>query len=298
MAIRFLVVDDATFIRDMVKKQLRDRFPNCEIADAVNGARAIAQLKAQRADVILSDWEMPGMSGEEFLQWVRSQEQFAETPFIMVTSRGDRDHVVSAIKKGVSDFISKPFTADELYKKVYKQLAKVGKVPKKGAPPAAKKGSVPKTAVSDGLGALTAGISTAAVTGGPREKAQPSPSAAALTGEAPKAPGKPVKGKKKNSVAQLRLATGESLALVVRDMNLQVVVGLIQRSETLPTLFDQCAIDIELEDQSMARLNGFISSMSVGDPSPNTKVVKMEVRFVDNDPEKFEALSRFIAKMR
>ncbi|MEC8427885.1 MAG: response regulator, partial [Pseudomonadota bacterium] len=129
MAIRFLVVDDATFIRDMVKKQLRERIPGAEVFDAVDGNRAVAQLKKQHVDVILSDWEMPGMSGEEFLQWVRSQEEFQATPFIMVTSRGDRDHVMKAVQAGVSDYITKPFSSDELIKKVFKQLRKMDKMP-------------------------------------------------------------------------------------------------------------------------------------------------------------------------
>ena len=296
MAIRFLVVDDATFIRDMVKKQLRDRFPGAEVLDAADGARAIAQLKGQRADLILSDWEMPGMSGEELLRWVRSHELYAETPFIMVTSRGDRDHVVKAVQGGVSDYISKPFTAEELFKKVYKQLARIGKVSKSGAPKAKPKGAVPKTRVSDGLSALTAGVSTESVTGAPRKPvidlSDDDDAPAATT-----AP--PVKAdKKKPSVAQLRLANGDSVGLVLRELNLQKVSGLIQRTEQLPGLFQQVAIDIELHDQSVARLNGYITSLTAGDPSPNTKVIKVEARFVDNDPEKFEALSTFIARMR
>ena len=71
MAIRILVVDDATFIRDMIKKQLRDKIPGVEILDAPDGTRALAQLKNQSVDLILSDWEMPNMTGAELLTAVR-----------------------------------------------------------------------------------------------------------------------------------------------------------------------------------------------------------------------------------
>ena len=72
MAIRILVVDDATFIRDMIKKQLRDKIPGVEILDAPDGTRALAQLKNQSVDLILSDWEMPNMTGAELLTAVRA----------------------------------------------------------------------------------------------------------------------------------------------------------------------------------------------------------------------------------
>ena len=124
MGIRILVVDDATFIRDMIKKQLRDKISGVEIIDAPDGARALAQMKNQSVDLILSDWEMPNMTGAELLTSVRAMPNAGNVPFIMISSRGDRNHIVKAIELGVSDYLTKPFSAEELLKKVFKQAGK------------------------------------------------------------------------------------------------------------------------------------------------------------------------------
>ncbi len=301
MGIRFLVVDDATFIRDMVKKQLRDRIPGAEVFDATDGNRAIAQLKKQRVDVILSDWEMPGLSGEEFLKWVRTEYEFKDTPFIMVTSRGDKDHVVKAVQAGVSDFISKPFTSDELLKKTTKQLAKIGKSPKD----AFKGASSGKDVGFASVDVLTGGASkTSKVTTNQVKPA--SGSLAALTGgatssnsAAPKAqPNKPsAKKKSAKTKAQLRFPNA-ICACVVRDVSLQALSGLMQRSDPLPGLFEQAVVDIETNAGDIARVNGYLSSIAAGENKVDTNIIKVTIRFVDNDPEKFEALSKFIAKTR
>ena len=111
-----LVVDDATFIRDLVKKWLRDNFPGVQIEEAINGRKAQQMLSRQVVDLILCDWEMPEMSGLELLTWCREQDNLKTTPFIMVTSRGDKENVVQAIQAGVSDYIGKPFSNEQLVK--------------------------------------------------------------------------------------------------------------------------------------------------------------------------------------
>ena len=70
-AVKFLVVDDAAFIRDLIKKALRDNFPGATVHDANSAKRAMSMCKSLRYDIILSDWEMPEMTGEEFLRWIR-----------------------------------------------------------------------------------------------------------------------------------------------------------------------------------------------------------------------------------
>lgn len=278
MTIRFLVVDDASFIRDMVKKQLRERIPGAEVYDAVDGNRAVAQLKKQRVDVILSDWEMPGMSGEEFLQWVRAQDEFSATPFIMVTSRGDRDHVMQAVKAGVSDYITKPFSSDELIRKVFKQLRKLDKMPE-AAGAAGRQGQTQGVAFAS-VDVLTAGSVPVADA--------PAPAKAAA-----KPPKKAMKGK-----GQLRFASG-SYPCIIKDMSLQTMSGLMQRSDPLPQLFEQAVVDIETaKGGEVARVNGILTSMAAVDNKLDTQIIKVSVRFVDNDPEKFELLSKYIAENR
>ena len=136
MVLKVLIVDDATFIRDMVKRAMRQIAPDAELFEAIDGNRAVALIKQKAPDLILSDWEMPEMGGDELLKWVRAQPDFLSTPFIMITSRGDRNHVQEAVNAGVSDYISKPFTAEELHRKIHKQLKRIGYQPKAPMPAA------------------------------------------------------------------------------------------------------------------------------------------------------------------
>src|SRR5699024_6191134 len=123
-----LVVDDASFIRDLIKKGLRSHFPGMLIEEAVDGRKAQQMLAKQNFDLVLCDWEMPQMSGLELLNWFRQQDQYKSTPFIMVTSRGDKENVVQAIQAGVSDYIGKPFTQEQLTSKVTKALRRSGRL--------------------------------------------------------------------------------------------------------------------------------------------------------------------------
>ena len=123
-----LVVDDAAFIRDLVKKCLRNYFPGMRIEDAVNGRKAQSLLAREAFDLVLCDWEMPEMSGLELLTWCREQDSLKGMPFVMVTSRGDKENVVQAIQAGVSGYVSKPFTNEQLITKVKQALNKVGKL--------------------------------------------------------------------------------------------------------------------------------------------------------------------------
>ena len=294
MAIRFLVVDDATFIRDMVKKQLRDRIPGAEVYDAHDGNRAVAQLKKHHIDIILSDWEMPGMSGEELLRWVRSEgvdHGYRDIPFIMVTSRGDKSFVVKAIQSGVSDFITKPFSSDELIKKTVRQLAKIGKTPKDAIKTATSGDRVAFASVE----VLTGGSEQATVAAASKlskvdTEAPTEPSSAAVAAASKKAaPKNTAKAR-----AQLRFANF-SCACVVTDVSLRALTGLMQRQDQLPTLFEQAAVDIEIGTE-IARLNGYVHSLAAGENTVDTRIIKFTVRFVDNDPDKFTALTHFIAR--
>jgi len=293
MALRILVVDDATFIRDMIKKQLRDHLPGVDIMDAADGARALALFRQNPIDLVLSDWEMPLMTGEELLRNVRATENGAKTPFIMVSSRGDRDHIVKAIQSGVSDYLSKPFSAEELLRKVHKQLKIIGKVPVVGAARAATQG--------------IAAASVDVLTGGRAETISSKPvaagnsNAALLTGSS-LLTAKPVQAvvtkPSAKARAQLRFANNRTFACVIREMSLQVMSCLLQRTENLPALFEQTVVDIEMgEGGELARVNGYVHSITAGENRPDSSSLKMVIRFVDNDAEKFEVLSKFIAQM-
>ena len=147
-----LVVDDAPFIRDLIKKGLRNLFPGLAVDEAADGRRAQTILGKQRFDLILCDWEMPGMTGLELLTWFRAQPDHKGVPFIMVTSRGDKENVVQAIQAGVSDYMGKPFSNEQLAAKVKKALQRTGKLAELQA------GAQPRPATgfaNDSLRALT-----------------------------------------------------------------------------------------------------------------------------------------------
>jgi CheY-like chemotaxis protein len=292
MALKILVVDDASFIRDLIKKQLRDHLYGVEIFEAVDGVRAMVLLKHNPIDIILSDWEMPLMTGEDLLKQVRASPEGAKTPFVMISSRGDRDHVIKAVQAGVSDYLTKPFSAEELLTKVHKQLKIIGKIPSQQTREVAA-----QSIASSSLDLLTGG-------GKPKLFSTPSPtmaSAALLMGAAAvkPAPAKPINpGTTVKAKAQLRLADNVIFACDVREMSLQVMSCIMQRSENLPRIFDQTVVDIDMgAEKGLARVNGYVHSIMAGENRPDSASVKMVIRFVDNDVDKFEVLSKFIDQM-
>lgn len=290
-AIKFLVVDDATFIRDLVKKNLRNYFPDCQILDAPSAKKAQVMLKTNRVDLILCDWEMPEMTGEEFLRWIRASESLADLPFIMVTSRGERDFIVKAVQAGVSDYLGKPFTPEQLVGKVKKALAKVGKNQQPTVAPEASNSSlniltgnkepskpVPaaKTASSDSVSLLTGGSA---------------PTAKANT---------PTKKQAKNAVrgqAQLNFVNF-STQCIIKDISLQSFSGAIKREDNVPCVLETVVISIvQNNGEDVARLNGYVHSVQAAENRIDAGVLKLVIRFVDDDPEKLEQLSRYIAKL-
>lgn len=125
-SLKILIVDDARFIRDLVAKIAASGFPESEVSTAEDGEAGRKLLMAQKFDIVLCDWEMPGMSGLELLQWTRKQPAYQKVPFLMVTSRGERDYVLKAIQSGANDYIGKPFEPAQLIEKIKTWLAKGG----------------------------------------------------------------------------------------------------------------------------------------------------------------------------
>ncbi|WP_415886064.1 response regulator [Neptuniibacter sp. QD29_5] len=122
--IKVLIVDDARFIRDHVSRIVKEHFPEYQIDAAEDGDDGRSKMEATNYDLILCDWEMPGMSGLDLLHWARQQQHYSDIPFIMVTSRGERDYVLKAIQAGVNDYMGKPFEDSQLVEKVKKYVGK------------------------------------------------------------------------------------------------------------------------------------------------------------------------------
>jgi len=118
-----LIVDDFLTMRRIVRKILRDL--NFEdIIEAEDGSAALDVLKRTRVDLIVSDWNMPRMTGLELLKEVRSTDSIKDIPFLMVTAESQKENIVEAVKARVSNYIVKPFTAAVLEEKLAKILAR------------------------------------------------------------------------------------------------------------------------------------------------------------------------------
>ncbi|WP_300732054.1 response regulator [Pseudomonas sp.] len=267
-----LVVDDASFIRDLIKNGLRNAFPGIRIEDAINGRKAQNLLTREAFDLVLCDWEMPEMSGLELLAWCRGQDRLKALPFIMVTSRGDKENVVQAIQAGVSDFVSKPFTNEQLLTKVKKAFSKAGLLE-------AVMNSAPvrvNTALSnDSLNVLTGGKAQAVTTTRPASVA-PTPAG--------------------RGQGQLRLPRGTQ-ACVIKALSLKEALLVVRRGAVLPQVLDSAVLDLEQgENAEVARLNGYLHAIAAYEARPDSDWLQLTLRFVDQDIEKMNYLSRLIAQ--
>lgn len=284
--VNVLVVDDAPFIRDLVRKCLRNAFPGIVIEDAVNGRKAMTLLNRERFDLVLCDWEMPEMSGLELLSWCRQQEEMKTMQFIMVTSRGDKENVIQAIQAGVSDFVGKPFTNEQLLTKVKKALTKIGKLEGliAGAP-----ARVNSAFANDSLSALTGGKPEAAKVAAPVAAAKPlinapTPKTAAAQAQAGRGQG------------QLRLASGTQ-PCVIKALSLKEALLVVRRSAALPQVLESAVLDLEQgENAEVARLNGYLHAIAALEPKPESDWLQLTFKFVDQDAQKLDYLSRLIAR--
>jgi len=125
MQLKILVVDDFATMRKVVRNLLKQGgYEN--IVEAEDGVTALKVLKSQKVDLVISDWNMPNMTGLELLKAVRADEDLKTTPFLMVTAEALQDNVIAAVKAGVNNYIVKPFTAEVLNDKIKKILEKIG----------------------------------------------------------------------------------------------------------------------------------------------------------------------------
>ncbi|MEW7855835.1 response regulator [Pseudomonas chlororaphis] len=301
-----LVVDDASFIRDLVKKCLRNYFPGIKIEDAINGRKAQALLAREAFDLVLCDWEMPEMSGLELLTWCRGQEAMKAMPFIMVTSRGDKENVVQAIQAGVSGYVSKPFTNEQLLTKVKQALNKVGKLDTLMNSAPTKMNSA---FGNDSLSALTGGkaevigAAPAAAAVNPFAKpavvSAPAPAAAPSRGLLNSPPVKapaPAAAAGGRGQGQLRLPSGTQQC-VIKALSIKEALLVVKRTDTLPQVLDSAVLDLEQGDNAeVARLNGYLHAVVAYEPKPDSEWLQLTFRFVDQDAQKLDYISRLIAR--
>lgn len=124
-SLKILVVDDFATMRKVVRNLLKQGgYEN--VVEAEDGVAALRILKSTKIDFVISDWNMPNMTGIDLLKAVRADAETAKTPFLMVTAEALQENVLAAVKAGVSNYIVKPFTAEVLSEKINKIMEKMG----------------------------------------------------------------------------------------------------------------------------------------------------------------------------
>jgi len=118
-SMKVLVVDDFATMRRIIKGVLK-QLGFSDIIEADDGSNALKELKKEKVGLIVSDWNMPNMTGLDLLKEVRGDGDLKDTPFLMVTAEGQKENVVQAVQAGVSNYIVKPFTPETFKDKLEK----------------------------------------------------------------------------------------------------------------------------------------------------------------------------------
>jgi two-component system chemotaxis response regulator CheY len=123
-SLRFLVVDDFSTMRRIVRNLLKE-LGYTNVDEAEDGAIALAKLKAEKFDFVVSDWNMPNMTGIELLKGIRAEPALKSMPVLMITAEARKENIIEAAQNGANGYIVKPFTAatlDEKLTKIFKVL--------------------------------------------------------------------------------------------------------------------------------------------------------------------------------
>jgi two-component system chemotaxis response regulator CheY len=123
---KFLVVDDFSTMRRIVRNLLKELgFTN--VQEAEDGVVALGMLRGGDFDFVVSDWNMPNMTGIELLRAIRADATLKHLPVLMVTAEAKRENIIEAAQAGASGYVVKPFTAgtlDEKLKKIFQTMQK------------------------------------------------------------------------------------------------------------------------------------------------------------------------------
>lgn len=123
---KFLVVDDFSTMRRIVRNLLKELgFTN--VQEAEDGADALNKLRGEKFDFVVSDWNMPNMTGIDLLRAIRADASLKHLPVLMVTAEAKKENIIEAAQAGASGYVVKPFTAatlDEKLKKIFEKMPK------------------------------------------------------------------------------------------------------------------------------------------------------------------------------
>ena len=120
--LKILAVDDSPTMRRIIINTLK-RAGFSDVIEAADGKDALAKMKVEKPNFVITDWNMPEMDGLTFITTLRSQAEYANLPVLMVTTRSVKEDIVEAMKAGVNNYIVKPFTPETLNAKIDSMLA-------------------------------------------------------------------------------------------------------------------------------------------------------------------------------
>lgn len=120
--LKILAVDDSPTMRRIIINTLK-RAGYKDVIEASDGKDALAKMKVEKVNFVITDWNMPDMDGLTFVINLRSKPEYKTMPILMVTTRSVKDDIVEALKAGVNNYIVKPFTPDTLKEKIEQILA-------------------------------------------------------------------------------------------------------------------------------------------------------------------------------
>jgi len=121
--IKILAVDDSPTMRRIIINTLKRAGYN-DVVEASDGKDALAKMKVEHVDFVITDWNMPEMDGLALVSTIRTTAELKGLPVLMVTTRSVKDDIVEALKAGVNNYIVKPFTPETLKQKIEECLAK------------------------------------------------------------------------------------------------------------------------------------------------------------------------------
>jgi len=114
---KILIVDDFSTMRRIVRNILKQLSFN-NVDDAEDGDVALEKLKQGGYDFVITDWNMPNMTGLDLLKAIRADAQLKDLPVLLITAEAEKENVVLAAQAGVNDYIVKPFTGEVLQQKI------------------------------------------------------------------------------------------------------------------------------------------------------------------------------------
>ena len=114
---KFLVVDDSPTMRRIVCNALGE-LGHDDMAEAEDGSKALQVLEEEAIDFIITDWNMPNTNGLQLTKAVRSHPEYGKLPILMITTRGMKEDVITAMQARVNNYVVKPFTPDVLEEKI------------------------------------------------------------------------------------------------------------------------------------------------------------------------------------